>query len=225
MPLGTLGRLAPGPDVVTLHVPAVPGAAALIGDAELDEGNIFEAMLEGWKQGLRNCWWIIDYNRQSLDAVVRDLCHREISRIVAAVQATTPLRTRSGFAPAIDQIVRVVGAIRDDELFSELWRGQPEFLLPYVFDRLGSSQLSLLNLIAESIEEGQADGWVREGDPDKLAAMVLLITQAAVQSQAVVEPILGDSTPLYEYAPGTWGPPEADKLTARDGGWHKPGEV
>src|SRR3977135_4482780 len=29
---------------------------ALVGDAEMDEGNIFEAMLEGWKQGLRNCW-------------------------------------------------------------------------------------------------------------------------------------------------------------------------
>jgi len=45
---------------------------ALVGDAEMDEGNIFEAMLEGWKQGLRNCWWIIDYNRQSLDAVIRE---------------------------------------------------------------------------------------------------------------------------------------------------------
>ena len=45
---------------------------ALVGDAELDEGNIFEALLEGWKQGLRNCWWIIDYNRQSLDQVVRE---------------------------------------------------------------------------------------------------------------------------------------------------------
>jgi pyruvate dehydrogenase E1 component len=45
---------------------------ALCGDAEMDEGNIFEAMLEGWKQGLRNCWWIIDYNRQSLDAVIRE---------------------------------------------------------------------------------------------------------------------------------------------------------
>src|SRR2546423_266389 len=45
---------------------------ALVGDAEMDEGNIFEAMLEGWKQGLRNCWWVIDYNRQSLDAVIRE---------------------------------------------------------------------------------------------------------------------------------------------------------
>ena len=45
---------------------------ALVGDAELDEGNIFESILDGWKQGVRNCWWIIDYNRQSLDAVVRE---------------------------------------------------------------------------------------------------------------------------------------------------------
>jgi pyruvate dehydrogenase E1 component len=45
---------------------------ALVGDAEMDEGNIFEALLEGWKQGLRNTWWIVDYNRQSLDAVIRE---------------------------------------------------------------------------------------------------------------------------------------------------------
>ena len=46
----------------------------------------------------------------------------------------------------------------------ELWRGRPEFLLP-VFDRLGSSQLSLLNLIAESIEQGQADGGSARATP------------------------------------------------------------
>ncbi|MCZ6603954.1 MAG: transketolase [Alphaproteobacteria bacterium] len=45
---------------------------ALLGDAEMDEGNIYEALLEGWKQGLRNCWWVVDYNRQSLDAVIRE---------------------------------------------------------------------------------------------------------------------------------------------------------
>ena len=45
---------------------------ALVGDAEMDEGNIYEALIEGWKHGLRNCWWIVDYNRQSLDFVVRE---------------------------------------------------------------------------------------------------------------------------------------------------------
>ncbi len=45
---------------------------ALVGDAEMDEGNIYEALIEGWKHGLRNTWWVVDYNRQSLDAVVRE---------------------------------------------------------------------------------------------------------------------------------------------------------
>jgi Pyruvate dehydrogenase complex, dehydrogenase (E1) component len=45
---------------------------SLIGDAEMDEGNIFEALMEGWKHGLRNTWWVVDYNRQSLDAVIRE---------------------------------------------------------------------------------------------------------------------------------------------------------
>jgi pyruvate dehydrogenase E1 component len=50
---------------------------ALVGDAEFDEGNIFEAMLESWKHDVRNLWWIIDYNRQSLDAVISDrIFHR-----------------------------------------------------------------------------------------------------------------------------------------------------
>ena len=45
---------------------------ALIGDAELDEGNIYEALIEGYKHDVRNLWWIVDYNRQSLDATSTD---------------------------------------------------------------------------------------------------------------------------------------------------------
>jgi pyruvate dehydrogenase E1 component len=51
---------------------------ALVGDAELDEGNVHEALLEGWKQDVRNVWWIIDYNRQSLDSVVKDRLFQRI---------------------------------------------------------------------------------------------------------------------------------------------------
>ncbi len=45
---------------------------ALLGDAEMDEGNVYEALLEGWKHNLQNCWWVVDYNRQSLDGVVQE---------------------------------------------------------------------------------------------------------------------------------------------------------
>src|SRR5678815_5142624 len=45
---------------------------ATLGDAELDEGNIYECLIEAYKHDIRNCWWIVDYNRQSLDATTAD---------------------------------------------------------------------------------------------------------------------------------------------------------
>jgi glucose-6-phosphate 1-dehydrogenase len=38
----------------------------------------------------------------------------------------------------------------------------------------------------------------------------------------IVQPLLDSPTPVLSYAPGTWGPEEADKLVARYGGWHGP---
>jgi glucose-6-phosphate 1-dehydrogenase len=38
----------------------------------------------------------------------------------------------------------------------------------------------------------------------------------------VVDPILGDATPVYPYEPGTWGPAEADALIDGSGSWHEP---
>ena len=54
---------------------------ALMGDAELDEGNIYECLIEGYKHDLRNCWWIIDYNRQSLDSTTADRMFRRFDDI------------------------------------------------------------------------------------------------------------------------------------------------
>ena len=57
---------------------------ALVGDAELDEGNIYECLQEGWKHDLRNVWWIIDYNRQSLDGVVHEGLSERLSSVFEA---------------------------------------------------------------------------------------------------------------------------------------------
>ncbi|MSP50734.1 MAG: transketolase [Alphaproteobacteria bacterium] len=58
---------------------------AVMGDAELDEGNVYEALLEGWKHDVRNLWWVIDYNRQSLDGVVSDRLFQKIRGFFEAV--------------------------------------------------------------------------------------------------------------------------------------------
>jgi glucose-6-phosphate 1-dehydrogenase len=39
----------------------------------------------------------------------------------------------------------------------------------------------------------------------------------------VIDPILGNATPLFEYQPNTWGPSQVDAALAPGGGWHNPG--
>jgi glucose-6-phosphate 1-dehydrogenase len=51
----------------------------------------------------------------------------------------------------------------------------------------------------------------------------LFVRQDAVEAAwAIVDPILGNVSPLRIYDPGTWGPVEADRLAADRGGWHNP---
>ncbi len=72
-------------DYLIAHGQLAPSEAgrmvALMGDAELDEGNIYECLIEGYKHDIRNCWWIVDYNRQSLDATTADRMFRRFDDI------------------------------------------------------------------------------------------------------------------------------------------------
>ena len=64
-------------------VPAGRRFVALIGDAELDEGNVWEALADPVARGLGNLTWIVDFNRQSLDRVVPGVRSSEFSRVFA----------------------------------------------------------------------------------------------------------------------------------------------
>jgi glucose-6-phosphate 1-dehydrogenase len=51
----------------------------------------------------------------------------------------------------------------------------------------------------------------------------LFARQDAIETQwSIVEPVLGDVSPLHVYEPRTWGPGEADTLSAAFGGWLEP---
>ncbi|GAB7545820.1 hypothetical protein CS8_055030 [Cupriavidus sp. 8B] len=41
-------------------------------------------------------------------------------------------------------------------------------------------------------------------------------------TRRVVDPILGDAVPAFEYEPDTWGPPAAGRILAGDDRWHNP---
>jgi len=57
---------------------------ALVGDAEIDEGNIPEALGEASAYGLNDLWWIIDINRQSLDHIAPEGQVTQIARMFEA---------------------------------------------------------------------------------------------------------------------------------------------
>jgi glucose-6-phosphate 1-dehydrogenase len=78
-------------------------------------------------------------------------------------------------------------------------------------------------VVVDRRSDAQMDAYERllgdamEGDP------ALFARQDGVEAAwAIVQPILGAATPLHEYEPGTWGPPESAALAASGGGWQCP---
>jgi pyruvate dehydrogenase E1 component len=54
---------------------------ALVGDAELDEGNVWEAVAEPMTEGLSNFTMVVDLNRQSLDRVIPDIAAERLKAV------------------------------------------------------------------------------------------------------------------------------------------------
>jgi pyruvate dehydrogenase E1 component len=86
---------------------------SLLGDAELDEGNIYEALIEACKHDIRNTWWIVDYNRQSLDATTQDRMFTRYGEIFEAAGWT---------------VETLKWSKRQREAFREAWRRDVEGL-------------------------------------------------------------------------------------------------
>ncbi|MCH9720886.1 MAG: TetR/AcrR family transcriptional regulator [Actinomycetia bacterium] len=98
------------------------------------------------------------------------------------------------------RIVGVARRLREDDLIRRVLRSAPDLAMVYITDRLGTSQQIVIDLVADELRKAQLDNTVRQGDPRQLAAMVLLITQSAIQSAHIVEPILDSDALTTELA-------------------------
>ncbi|KUI21301.1 TetR family transcriptional regulator [Mycobacterium lehmannii] len=90
----------------------------------------------------------------------------------------------------VQRVVEVARHLRKDEIIMSVLRDAPEFAMVYIANRLGTSQMILIDALTHAIKIAQDDGSVRAGDARQLAAMCLLITQSAIQSAQMVEKLL-----------------------------------
>lgn len=104
-------------------------------------------------------------------------------------------------ATFVDRVVEVAVRLRDHPVLGVLLHSDDsDLLLQYVVERLGESQRGLLEALRTGIEQGQAEGSIRAGEPTELAAMVLLIAQSTVQSHRMVASLLPEAAWRRELA-------------------------
>ena len=118
---------------------------------------------------------------------------------IAGVLDDVPTRGL-GREAMVDRIVAVAEHLRADEVVMSVLHNAPSLAMVYITERLGTSQQILIDALADAIKLGQDAGSVRGGEPRQLAAMCLLITQSAIQSAQMVEPILDADALAVELA-------------------------
>jgi AcrR family transcriptional regulator len=109
-------------------------------------------------------------------SLVADLMTREWSGVIAAVapsRGDRPVRQQMAEA-----LVAGVVALREHPLFHKIVDVDPEVLLPYVLERRGATQESLLASLERTLRAGHRDGSVRDDHPVRQARAVLLIVQS-----------------------------------------------
>ncbi|MEO3761446.1 TetR/AcrR family transcriptional regulator [Mycobacterium sp. B14F4] len=90
----------------------------------------------------------------------------------------------------VQRVVAVAEHLRNDEVVMSVLHDAPEFAMVYIAERLGTSQMILIDALSDAIRLAQEGGSVREGDAHEMSAMCLLITQSTIQSAQMVEKLL-----------------------------------
>lgn len=108
--------------------------------------------------------------------ILADLMTREWTEIIdraaeAAAEEGDPLER------VARTLVRAVEGMRGNELFRRIVTIDPEMLLPYLLDRRGRAQDTVLQVLVGAIDEAQQAGAARDGDPELLGRSVMLAAQ------------------------------------------------
>ncbi|MCY4652483.1 MAG: pyruvate dehydrogenase, partial [Dehalococcoidia bacterium] len=106
---------------------------AIVGDAELDEGSVWEAVAEPEMQGLGNLLWVVDLNRQSLDRVIPGIRVRAWREMFYAngwnvIDAKYGKKLQAKFIEPNGELLRLAIDEMPNEVYQRLLRVPPQRL-------------------------------------------------------------------------------------------------
>jgi AcrR family transcriptional regulator len=173
------------------HTPEAAGVARVGSDDALLDAAREGILAVGWKRTtLTDVARRAGVSRMTLyrrwpdmQTLLADLMTREWAGVVGDVLAMASGSARQRIA---DRVAATVTALRENALFTKIVHVDPELLLPYLLDRRGRTQDTILELLAAAVAEGQADGSARPGDPTLLARTVLLAAHGFAISAATM---------------------------------------
>lgn len=123
-----------------------------------------------------------------VETLLLELLTRQFGSLLLAAEAAAT-RRRTARSRLVATVVGVVRRLPVDPLFRRILDVDPELLLPYLTDRLGSTQRFALGHIRRVITEGHADGSIRRGDPEVIATGVLFVVTPYVVSARLLRPV------------------------------------
>jgi AcrR family transcriptional regulator len=122
--------------------------------------------------------------------LVADLMTREFAKVIARVEPGDDKPVRE---EAVDALVAGVAALRTHPLFHKIIEVDPDVLLPYILERRGTTQDTMLRALEAMLRAGQRDGSVRAGQPGRQARALLLVLQSFAMSGHIM---IGDGPAL-----------------------------
>jgi pyruvate dehydrogenase E1 component len=180
---------------------------SLLGDAELDEGNLWEALLEPQTRGLGNALWIVDLNRQSLDRVVPVIKAHELeSQFEAAGWQVLELkygrRLHEAYAKPGGEILRRRIDEMPNPLYQSLFGASDEVVVEALLRGLDDREHSeLARLLGEY--RGEVGQLIQDLGGHDIAAVIDALARARAEPDR--------PTILFAYTIKGWGLPIAGR--------------
>jgi AcrR family transcriptional regulator len=128
--------------------------------------------------------------------LILEVMTQEFAALLAAAESHA-VRRRTARARIVASTVEIARLLPEEPLFRRVVDVDPELLLPYLTDRLGSTQQLAVAHMRRMLAEGVADGSVRRTDLDVLAVALVLAVAPFVVSARLLD-VVGRSAALEE---------------------------